>query len=179
MMNAKVLAIAVMTVLNGLVVYSNAIAATADFDALVAQGQAALARVETSESAGREHVEADRSVLYPELPPTSGPHYDQWVEPGFYGEPQKRELLVHALEHGNIVIYYDRLDAASEVTLRTWAEAFSGQWDGVVVVPLPGIGANVILTAWQKKLVLSSFEAASAAAFIDAYRGRGPEHPVR
>ena len=44
--------------------------------------------------------------------------------------------------------------------------------------PRGAYGAGV-LTAWTKTLRLSSFDAALAAAFVDAYRGRGPEHPVR
>jgi hypothetical protein len=37
----------------------------------------------------------------------------------------------------------------------------------------------VVLTAWRKILKLDSFEPAAAAAFIDTYRGRGPEKRVR
>jgi hypothetical protein len=37
----------------------------------------------------------------------------------------------------------------------------------------------VVLTAWRKILKLDTFEPASAAAFVDAYRGRGPENKVR
>lgn len=39
--------------------------------------------------------------------------------------------------------------------------------------------AVILLTAWTKMLRLAKFDAASAAAFIDRFRGRGPEHPVR
>jgi hypothetical protein len=35
------------------------------------------------------------------------------------------------------------------------------------------------LTAWTKKLSLVQFDEAAAAAFIDAFRGRGLENPVR
>ena len=35
------------------------------------------------------------------------------------------------------------------------------------------------MTAWRKRLRLKTFDASAAAAFIDAYRGRGPENPVR
>jgi hypothetical protein len=44
---------------------------------------------------------------------------------------------------------------------------------------MPGIGQQIILTAWTKELRLEEFDAAAAAAFIDRFRGRGPEHPVR
>lgn len=150
-----------------------------DFEELVTAGQPALAQVETLPDAGRDHIPADRSVAYATVPPTSGPHYDRWIQPGVHDEIQPRELLVHSLEHGNIVIYLDkgRTDVPEE--LVGWARKFTGQWDGVIITRLPDIGDKVILTAWERNLELASFNAAAAAAFIDAYRGRGPENPVR
>jgi len=52
-------------------------------------------------------------------------------------------------------------------------------WSGIVATPMPGIGEAVVLTAWRRMLRLDTFDAATAAAFIDAFRGRGPENPVR
>ena len=37
----------------------------------------------------------------------------------------------------------------------------------------------VVMTAWTKLLRLEAFDEASAAAFIDLFRGRGPENRVR
>ena len=48
-----------------------------------------------------------------------------------------------------------------------------------MVAPRPGLGEAVVLTAWNKILRLDAFDADAAAAFIDRFRGRGPEHPVR
>jgi len=38
---------------------------------------------------------------------------------------------------------------------------------------------QIVLTAWRKRLKLDAFDTKIAAAFIDAYRGRGPERQVR
>ena len=86
---------------------------------------------------------------------------------------------MHAAEHGNIVIYYDTPGDAVRQTLDSWTDLYGAQWSGVVVTPAPGLGAAVVLTAWRKVLRLDPFDAAMAAAFVDAYRGRGPEKPVR
>ena len=48
-----------------------------------------------------------------------------------------------------------------------------------MAVPKQGLGQTIELTAWTKLLRLETWDAALAAAFIDAYRGRGPENPVR
>ena len=50
---------------------------------------------------------------------------------------------------------------------------------GIRAIRRPGLEASVILTAWTRVLTLDGFDRDAAAAFIDAYRGRGPEHPVR
>ena len=63
--------------------------------------------------------------------------------------------------------------------LKDWAALYTGTWDGVVLTPMERLGEEVVLTAWTKTLRLEPFDAALAAAFIDRYRGRGPEHPVR
>lgn len=49
----------------------------------------------------------------------------------------------------------------------------------MLVVRREGLGQRLILTAWNKILRLDHFDPAVAAAFVDKYRGRGPENPVR
>lgn len=149
------------------------------FETNVQQGQSALAAVKSFEDLGRQHVEPGQPVNYDNEFPTSGPHDPVPVTPGVYSEVQRPEMLVHSLEHGNIVIYYDEPTSEVMARLRNWAAQFPGAWDGVVVVPKEGLGESIVMTAWTKKLRLDAFDPAAAAAFIDAYRGRGPENPVR
>lgn len=153
--------------------------AYAAFQAAARRGQPALQRVEMFPDEGRAHLAPGERWAYRTDPPTSGPHSPDAVDPGFYTTPQPPERLVHSLEHGHIVIYYDDPEPEALRTLQTWARMFNGPWDGVVVVPRPGQGRAIILTAWTRRLRLEAFDADAAAAFIDAFRGRGPEHPVR
>jgi thiol-disulfide isomerase/thioredoxin len=149
------------------------------FQTLADAGQAALAKVQSFESEGTTHVEAGTTIDYQTEPPTSGEHYDTWTGPGFYTSPEPDGNNVHSLEHGNVIIYYDQLNPASLGTLSSWSRLFTGQWDAVLLMPKEGLGSGIILTAWTKKLSLVQFDEAAAAAFIDAFRGRGPENPVR
>jgi DNA polymerase III delta subunit len=77
-----------------------------------------------------------------------------------------------------VVIYYDQPQTSVLETLRNWAALFPGDKDGVIVVPYPGLGSAIVLTAWTKRLRLATFEPAAAAAFIDAFRGRGADNRV-
>ncbi len=149
------------------------------FEPGTAEGKAALTAVETFPDNGRKHVEPGESVNYEEDFPTSGPHDPNPVVPGVYSQAQQPKQLVHSLEHGNIVVYYDQPKAQVTKALESWANQFPGAWDGVVVTPKAGLGKSVVLTAWTKQLNLSEFDPEAAASFIDEYRGRGPENPVR
>ncbi|WP_035991523.1 DUF3105 domain-containing protein [Leptolyngbya sp. KIOST-1] len=142
-------------------------------------GETALVSVQTFPDQGREHVELGEPVDYDSDFPTSGPHDPNPTMPGVYTDVQRPEQLVHSLEHGNIVIYYDQPAAETKKALVSWADQFSGPWDGIVVVPKAGLGQDIVLTAWTKKLVMPEFDPQAAATFIDEYRGRGPENPVR
>ena len=144
-----------------------------------AAGEAALSTVETSPDNGRKHVEPGEPVDYEKDFPTSGPHDPNPVAPGVYSQVQRPEQLVHSLEHGNIVVYYDAPGTEATKALKSWANQFPGAWDGVVVTPKAGLGKSLVLTAWTKQLNLTQFDPEAAASFIDQYRGRGPENPVR
>ncbi len=149
------------------------------FEALAAAGEGAIGEVVTERSLGRRHLAMGEVYRYSSSAPTSGPHAPIWTNAGFYETAQIPEQLVHALEHGNIVIYYDRPGDAVLDRLKAWSDLYGGQWDGLVVSRKSGLGEGILLTAWTKKLELAAFDEAAAAAFIDAFRGRGPEHRVR
>lgn len=149
------------------------------FEKTAKLGKPLLSSVITEKYLGSGHYEFGRQAYFPGRFPTSGQHDLRWIEPGFHDAPQNKGKLVHALEHGNVVVYYDDPGAETIALLKSWSGLFGGQWSGLVVVPAPGLGQEVVLAAWRKKLRLKPFAEPAAAAFIDAFRGRGPEKPVR
>ena len=149
------------------------------FLALAATGDASLEKVETEFSRGRTHLRPGQRTSYDSRFPLSGTHHGVPTKPGFYDVSQPPAQLVHAMEHGRVAIYYGRPGEAELDTLKSWADLYPGGWDGIVVTPMPGLRQKIVLTAWVRRLTLDSFDAAAVAAFIDAYRGRGPENPVR
>ena len=150
-----------------------------DFEALAARGQAALARVETTTNLGGGHLAPGQGHVYNERFPTSGIHHRVPLNPGFYRDPQPATKRVHSVEHGHIVIYYESPGTEAMRLLEDWTSLYGGLWSGVTATPSSGLGPAVVLTAWRKLLRLDEFDPAAAAAFIDKYRGRGPENPVR
>ena len=150
-----------------------------EFMKSVAAGRSAASQVKAIPSRGTTHLRLGQTFAYPGLYPTSGPHDSVPTPPGFYTGTRSPTKLVHALEHGSIVIYYDKPGEEALKTLRSWTSLYSAPWAAVIAVPQPGIGKTVVLTAWTKRLTLPNFERPAAAAFIDLYRGRGPEKRVR
>jgi hypothetical protein len=59
------------------------------------------------EDLGRTHVPVGTQTEYKSNPPTSGPHYEDWVKSGIFDRPQDDRYLVHALEHGYIIMSYN------------------------------------------------------------------------
>jgi hypothetical protein len=153
--------------------------AESKFLELAAAGEAALSEVRREPSLGRTHLRLGETYSYNNRFPVSGPHHPVPIEPGFYDAPQPPIQLVHALEHGHIVIYYDKPGDDALRTLRRWSDRYSGSWSGIVVTPMPRLGDRIELTAWTRRLGPARFDPAVAAAFVDAFRGRGPENPVR
>jgi hypothetical protein len=127
------------------------------------------------------HVAVGTKITYESDPPLSGQHYPTWVNPGFYAVPQQAGQLVHSLEHGNVVIYYDkaRLSESELGVIRQLAEQYRDPWQGVVAVPRADGTNALILTAWEHGLRLAAFDQIRVNTFVDAFRGRGPEQPVR
>ncbi|MFB6303221.1 MAG: DUF3105 domain-containing protein [Haloferacaceae archaeon] len=142
-----------------------------------------LSDVRSFPSEGTQHVERGTDVDYDTYPPTSGPHYAGTVAAGFYEETPPMGDMVHTLEHGAVVIYYDPavLTEDARASLRAWANAHTGTWRSVVVVPhaRDDPEAPYVLTAWRHLLRMNEYDAQVVRAFLAEYLGRGPEHPVR
>jgi Protein of unknown function (DUF3105) len=123
---------------------------------------------------------------YSSLPATSGPHWDpsgvaNW---GVYADPQPETQLIHNLEHGGIVIWYDaeRLDADGIAALEQYVSAqnasgLSGRFKFIVTPwggadPLP---APVVATAWNWLLELETADTAAIDTFAGEHYGIAPE----
>ncbi len=138
--------------------------------------------VELYENEGNEHLEAGKRAFYKTDPPTSGAHDPRWLPPSIYeAEETRDELLVHNLEHGNIVIYFNRSVLSKEdiAWLAELSKKHIGQWDGVLLVARTDKKQPLILTAWRAALRLDGLEKERVLSFVDLFRGRGPENRVR
>ena len=94
--------------------------------------QAGCLPIRTSPASGnQQHVPDGTIVQYDRLPPDSGPHYDHWApfDTKFYtmADRPEVEVLVHNLEHGYILAWYDvdNMSAKDVKTLKAIASTFN------------------------------------------------------
>jgi hypothetical protein len=137
------------------------------------------------------HIPTERppkGFHYNSNPPTSGIHTDATVIYGFYDEPVATVSTVHNLEHGAVVIRYGPEVPRSELTrLR---DLYLSDPNGLVVAPMRGLGKTIALAAWTYDPARGNdpnyqgeghlakaprFDEDAFKAFIDLYRGKGPE----
>jgi hypothetical protein len=144
---------------------------------------AVLSDVTTEPAAGAQHVEPGTDIDYDTVPPTGGTHYGTTVSAGFYGEPQSYGALVHSLEHGAVIVYYDEsaLTEEAESDLRRYANTHTDPWQSFIAVPNPAAdpAADFVLTAWEHRLTMDTYDGETVKEFTGEYLGRGPENPVR
>lgn len=101
-------------------------------------------------------------------PPTSGPHAPGLARWGVYTEPVSKELQVHNLEDGGVVVQYSCQDCPDLVKqLTTIAE----RYDHVILAPYPGLDRKIALTAWGRIEKFDEFDEARIVKFIKAHIG--------
>lgn len=133
---------------------------------------------------GRSHIEEGiAGGPYNSIPATSGPHWSSATSPGnwgVYSNAQPQERMVHNMEHGGIVIWYQpaRLDATGLAALTNYVQQqITTSQFKVILTPWSGadFGHPIAVTAWNWLLYLDSPDVDAVRTFFDAHYGDAPE----
>lgn len=119
-------------------------------------------------------------------PPTSGQHYGQEFDAGFYEEsdPEVQNefpegYLIHNLEHGYIIFWYncDLLDEASCSNLKSQIMGVMNEFNNFKVIGFPynSIDVPLAMTSWGRMQTFDTFNPDAASDFIRSNRNRAPE----
>lgn len=119
---------------------------------------------------------------YNSNPPTSGPHYAETAQPGFYETSIAQYpagYLVHNLEHGYIIFWYNcnLLDETACADLKSQIKAVMDQVDNFKVIahPWDTLDMPVAITSWGRLLKMQTFDAKQALAFYKSNLNKAPE----
>jgi hypothetical protein len=133
---------------------------------------------------GQTHIaEGQAGGPYSSTPATSGQHWNSATSPGPWGvytTAQPQERVIHNLEHGGIVIWYQpsQLDADGVQALTDYVEqqVRSAKFK-VILSPWSGqdFGAPIAVTSWNWLLKLDSADIDQVRAFLDDHYGQAPE----
>jgi len=119
---------------------------------------------------GNRHIQraSDPHEAYNSDPPTSGPHLPYLAPWGVHTRPIERELQVHNLEDGGVVVQY----SCECPELVDQLRAIVTRYDKfVVLAPYPTMKHKIALTAWTRIDTLDEFDEGRIRRFIDRYRG--------
>jgi len=114
------------------------------------------------------HEPVGQKILYPDAPPADGPHWGNYLQGSelrhFYSTDDRPpvERLVHSLEHGHTILWYDKTiadDSSALADVQAIAKKFpsnSDPTDKFIAAPwtsadgkaFPG-GKHVALTHWS------------------------------
>jgi hypothetical protein len=162
----------------------------------------AACKVTTYPGQGQKHIETDtlpKGFKYNSYPPTSGTHFFQPLIFGEYTQPVLQTHIVHNLEHGGVGVQYG--SGVSDATVEKLHEWYAVDARGLVLAPLPddpeaaALKDKIALSAWVATrdgdptdpntrvtkqtgtlAICSKFDEAAFNAFLDKYRGKGPEY---
>jgi len=132
---------------------------------------------------------------YRTQPPTSGPHNSTPLAAGQYADPPPVDQVIHSLEHGAVVIWYDpsALSSKELTDLQTFFLK-SGEGGKVIIAPYnyPNQGAagklptgkQMVIVAWHRMEVCTKVSLPVAFDFVyhydtgfrvRDYKGEAPE----
>ncbi|ABX05494.1 MAG TPA: DUF3105 domain-containing protein [Herpetosiphon sp.] len=117
-------------------------------------------------------------VEYPTLPPTSGYHAMVPAEWGHYDNFITDEAMVHNLEHGAVIIFYNpQLITANELgQLEATFENLYQREHHTILQKRFDLDATVAMTAWEYRLMLrDNVNLDAVNTFFSEHIARGPE----
>lgn len=119
---------------------------------------------------GNLHIATETSPheAYNSEPPTSGPHLPYIAPWGIHTRPIPRELQVHNLEDGGVMVQYN-CECPDDVAKLRDIVAKHDRF--VILAPFPGMKSRFALTAWTRIDTMDALDEGRVRRFIDAYKG--------
>lgn len=135
--------------------------------------------VPVPEMAAKHIQTGEQHAPYNSDPPASGPHYTQPAQAGFYDEALPDEQLMHNLEHGYVVIWYN-CSGTEETACAAFKTQISNVMDQagsikLIAVPRLSLPGSIAATTWGRLYQPDAFNPDELLAFIKTFRNKAPE----
>ena len=140
---------------------------------------------ETHPPASATHLAMCSDIPYDSNPPSGGNHYGVWAAYQSYDFAVPDGFLVHCLEHGAVVYWYNCPDGCADEVARAEAMINALPLDPLcaglptprraVLVPSPSLDARWAASAWGFLQKADCFDADALSSFYMDHFGQGPE----
>jgi hypothetical protein len=137
---------------------------------------------------GQQHVDVCTPVAYETNPPSSGDHWPIWAQYRVFDTPVPRQMLVHNLEHGSILMLHDCEEACPDVTAAfeqaavelgpdplCVASPANAERSRIVFAPDPELDEPIGLAAWRATYTATCIDPPSLLDFLEKHYATGPE----
>ncbi len=132
------------------------------------------------------HVEACSALPSEPRPPAGGPHYSSWANFQTYDFPIARGYVIHAMEHGAVVFYYNCPEGCADEVAEVQALIDAQPEDVLcygtasqrraVLLPDPTLDVRWAMSAWGFTLRASCVDTAAFGKFYGEHYAMAPEN---
>jgi hypothetical protein len=159
---------------------------TPDAEPLPGESECRVTKVTGIPVPAAVHVTVCEPVPYETNPPSGGAHWPVWAAFKKYTAPVPREMYVHDMEHGAVVLSY-RCDGSCpqrEALEKVFDDALAdplcvsggaGPKARLVLTPDPELDTPIAASAWGATYAATCIDEKSLAAFVSEAYGKGPE----
>ena len=110
--------------------------------------------------------------MYKSVPPTSGTHNPQWYPAGVYDKNADITQLIHSLEHGYVILFYNGIpqDQIDQLVRIQQSDPYK-----LSVAEYPNMPQKVALAAWGNLQNCEGVNEQVIRSFVAQFRDHGPE----
>ena len=123
------------------------------------------------------HLLGNESADYTTIPPYGEEHSPIPLTCGIYSSTPLFEMVVHAMEHGAVVLWYspNQLSATDIEAMTEISSQHLNDSDYVIQAPYGALDAPLMLVAWGVRLPLTEVEPDAIEQFFDEFHDEAPE----
>lgn len=124
-----------------------------------------------------KHVPDGTKITYNSNPPTSGMHYARPQDAGMYATPPQDGHLVHSMEHGGIILWYNPQKLSNEQIsqLKNVFTSMTLQEQKIIMTPRTNMDTPIAITSWGRILKLDTVDEKMIKNFFITNYDQGPE----
>ncbi len=136
-------------------------------------GSAACDNLQVMADEGREHLKpGETPPPYKSVPPTSGTHNLEPYPAGVYDKNADITRLLHSLEHGYVILYYNNIPPEEVQQLIRIQQSDPYK---LIVAEYPNMPQKIAIAAWDHLQNCSGVNEQVIRSFIAQFRDHGPE----